>query len=212
MRGLSFALVVLVPLLAGPQASNALAADTPAAAQAADPCLTNTCRPADAWVVFIDTDGQKKKANAGKLAYTNTEMGTVTVLLGETLKLNAESNGKVVDKVTFAEVAKAADADPAPLGATVKKGAGQIVLQYAQTKEPKTNSRLVVTHNFEGTLVFDAYVQPIGKPYTLSPSCPVPEGTSVSTTWYVPVPALSLANFRLVEKAEPVTASEIVCQ
>ena len=212
MRGLRFALVVLVPLLAGPQASDAVAADTPAA-PAADPCLTNKCRPADAAIIFVDVDGQKKSAQAGKLPYTNVEKAAVTVTLGEMLTFTADSDGKVLSNVALAGAAKATDADPAPLAATVKTGSGQIVLKFTQTKNPATNSRLVVTHNFEGTLVFDAYILPFSAGADKeSATCPVAQGNRASTTWYVPVLVATLAGLRLVEKAEPVTASEIVCQ
>jgi hypothetical protein len=190
----------------------ASAAETPAAQQA-DPCLTNKCRPADAAVIFVDVDGKKKSAQAGKLPYTNVDKAAVTVTLGETLKFSADSDGKILSNVAFVEAAKATDADPAPLAATVKKGSGQIVLKFLQTKDPATNSRLVVTHNFEGTLVFDAYVLPFGAPgYKQSPTCPVAAGKSVSTTWYAPMLVATLAGFHIDNNVKPVTASEILCQ
>ena len=216
MRGLKLAFVLAVISLAGAPSPLARAADAPAAGGAGGAenlCLTNKCRPAETWVVFNDTDGKKKKANAGNLAYTNTPKGAMTAVLGETLKFNGETDGKIVANVALAEAQAATDTDPAALAGATDKGAGQIVIKFAQTKDPKTNSRLLVTHNFKGNLAFDAYLLTSGSTeYKMSPACPVAEGTSVSTTWYVPVLAVTLANFHFVKKIEPNTASEIICQ
>lgn len=208
MRRSKLAVVLFAATLAGPPALKAVAAEAPA-----DPCLTDKCRPADAAVIFVDVDGKKKSAGAGKLPYTNVEKAALTVMLGETLKFSAESDGKVLSKVAFLEAAKATDADPAPLPATVKEGPGQIVLKFMQTKSPATNSRLVVTHNFEGTLVFDAYILPFAAAeYKESPTCPVAQGTAASTTWYAPVLVATLAGFALEDETKPVTDSQILCQ
>lgn len=208
MRGSSFAVVVLFALLAGSQASNAVAAE------ATDPCLTNKCRPADATVIFMDTDGKKKQAQAAKLPYTNVEKAAVTVMLGETLTFSADSDGKFLSNVALVKVAKATSSDPAPLLATVKEGSGQIVVKFAQTKEPATNSRLFVTHNFDGTLKFDSYIMPFSSAgeYKDSPTCPVAPGKAASTTWYTPVLVATLAGFELTDKAEPVTDTQVLCQ
>lgn len=207
MRCNRLALVALAAFLAAPAASKAQTGE------AADPCLTNTCRAADAAVIFTDVDKAKKKAAAAKLPYTNIEKGAVTVMLGETLTFSADSDGKFLSNIKFVSAAKAGNTDPAPLPATVKEGPGQIVLKFAQPKDPASYSRLVVTHNFEGTLEFDAYILPFSVgAYKDSPTCPVAPGKAASTTWLTPVLVATLAGFRLVDEAKPNTASEISCQ
>lgn len=200
-------------LIAAALALPVAAGSASALAQGADPCLTNKCRGADAAVIFTDVDGQKKSAAAANLPYTNVEKHAITVMLGETLTFTAESDGKALTKVALLSAAKAGATDPAALPATVQKGQGQIVLKFAQTQDPATHSRLVVTHNFAGKLAFDAYILPFpAGEYKESPTCPVAQGGRAATTWSVPVLVATLANLRLDDKAAAPTASEVKCE